>query len=283
LIESRRTYAATTLAAATGAAAGSAGAKAVKKAVKKTPTTKTKTTKTTAVKKKSPRKKGAAPKKKAVKKAKKKVVPKKKAKPLTEAQLEKKKAKDARATIKELREKALKTPPTGQNTAWTVFMGENRKGSSSVTPSLRELADRFKNLSSAEREHYNHLANERNATEKAGYKAWIESHTPDQIRIANNARRALRKKLAATRKFTPPHLQPIRDERIPKQPANPRFLFLKDRVGSGDFKGIHMIEAAKLIAEEYKALSAAEKQKYVDQYAADKEAYEAERKSVLGH
>ncbi len=144
--------------------------------------------------------------------------------------------------------------------------------------------------------HYNHLANERTAANRAQYTAWIRTHTPDQIRIANNARALLRKKLAGTlksKKF-PAHTGKLHDDRLAKQPITSYICFSKDRWLSGDFKGIKNSEAAKLISKEWKALSAGEKkvcfvlmllsecilmnmQKYEDESAADLARYNREK------
>lgn len=109
-------------------------------------------------------------------------------------------------------------------------------------------------------QHYNHIANEQTATKQAQYKAWIESHTPDQIRLANNARTQLRAKLKGTIKSGhPAHTTRLVDERLPKRPASAFSQFVKDRHATGDLKGIKVTDSMKVISEEWKALSAGEK------------------------
>jgi hypothetical protein len=54
------------------------------------------------------------------------------------------------------------------------------------------------------------------------------------------------------------HLK-IDDPRIPKRPLPAYILFVKERYTSGDFKGISPVEAAKILAQEYKALSESER------------------------
>jgi len=109
--------------------------------------------------------------------------------------------------------------------------------------------------------HYNHIANERTAARRAEYQAWIHSHTPDQIRVANNARAVLRRKLKGTLKATkyPAYTSKLVDDRAAKKPTSSFLVFLKERFASGDFKSINVVEAAKLIGNEWKALSANEK------------------------
>lgn len=127
----------------------------------------------------------------------------------------------------------------------------------------------------------------------------MESHTPDQIRIANNARNLLRRKLAGKlkNKAKPTHTQLIVDERQVKRPQSAWVFFFAERQASPDFKGISPAERAKLIAREWKALSADEKtvchvhgvcacvqgteanasrQRFEDQAAAEKQRYDRE-------
>jgi hypothetical protein len=85
------------------------------------------------------------------------------------------------------------------------------------------------------------------------YKEWVETHAPEAIRIANNAR------LMLTRKYKKRSFQQIQDSRLPKRPILPRSIFLRDRYASGDLKGIPFADASKLIHREYDALSPSER------------------------
>ncbi|KAF2472001.1 uncharacterized protein BDR25DRAFT_221485 [Lindgomyces ingoldianus] len=253
--------------------------KTVKKAVKKS-----------AAKKAAPKKKTATkkPKKKAARatkaKPKKKVAatPKRKVKKsLTPGEKEK-------ATIKELKAKALREPSNGQHmSAWMVFSGEAVKGKTggNLTGSVKDAAARFKNLTPAEKEHYNHLANERAAAQQAEYKRWVLSHTPEQIRIANLARLNLRRRVPTTagkRKY-PPHTSKIKDDRQVKRPSSAYLRFATERNTSGDMKSIAKSEVMKLIGNEWNALSASEKQKYEDAYTAEKQAFRRDYEKTYGH
>ena len=85
------------------------------------------------------------------------------------------------------------------------------------------------------------------------YKQWVESHTPEQIRVANLARTQLRTK-------DPLHKwRAIHDDRIPKRPSSPMFFFCKERYASGDLKGIALVDNARLLAREWAALSPSDK------------------------
>jgi hypothetical protein len=106
-------------------------------------------------------------------------------------------------------------------------------------------------------QHYNHIANEKTAARRAEYQAWIHSHTPEQIRLANNARNQLRKKLP-DQKSRPAHTAKLHDDRAVKK-LSAYNLFLRVRHATGDFKGIKPKEATGLIASEWKSLSAGEK------------------------
>lgn len=62
------------------------------------------------------------------------------------------------------------------------------------------------------------------------------------------------------------HLK-IDDPRIPKRPLSSYILFVKERYNSGDFKGINSVEAARILAQEFKGLSDSEKKVgYMNQF-----------------
>lgn len=84
--------------------------------------------------------------------------------------------------------------------------------------------------------------------EKA-FKEWIESHTPDQIRIANNARRMLGVKTSKRKWPT------LKDHRVPKYPGSAFVQFTRERWASGDLKGIKIADAGALLKKEYNELS----------------------------
>jgi hypothetical protein len=103
----------------------------------------------------------------------------------------------------------------------------------------------------------NRIAHENQAKNEIAYKKWLESHTPVQIRDANNARNQLRAQAKAEGiKKTYQH---IKDDRLVKQPLNAYGFFLKDRVASGDMAGMRVTEIGQLVGREWKALSAADK------------------------
>ncbi|KAK5149227.1 hypothetical protein LTR04_007318 [Oleoguttula sp. CCFEE 6159] len=199
-------------------------------------------------------------------------------------------------TRKQLKESAMLKgePKMPMFSAWNVFqkerfMKEPGKGQASravMGERARTGAEQFKNLTPAEREHYNHLANERKAEMEAEYKTWVESHTPEQVRIANKARRRIlhlmAKKSAAAQGLSHPRI--IKDERQLKRPTSAFALFYTERFASNDFKGIPRVsDAARLTSEEWKALSEGEKKKYCDAAAVSLEHYQQEYKALYGH
>lgn len=100
-------------------------------------------------------------------------------------------------------------------------------------------------------QHYNHIANENKAKTQANYRKWLEPFHPVQIRQANNAR-------AALTRSTKKGWRPLKDERQVKSFRNAYNFFFAERMESGDFHGIKIPEAAKLIGREFKALPAHE-------------------------
>jgi hypothetical protein len=105
---------------------------------------------------------------------------------------------------------------------------------------------------------YNHTANQNKAANKLALKKWVESHTPDQIRVANNARKQLKRKLTA-RKYPL-----IPDDRAPKHPTNAMIYYMKEKHASGDLKGLKISETASLLSQEWKNLSASERKVFAN-------------------
>ncbi|EPE31573.1 HMG-box [Glarea lozoyensis ATCC 20868] len=183
----------------------------------------------------------------------------------------------------ELKALALSAPKPLPHTAWQVFLTETNtlKGPSTLAEQgekMKNAGVKFRDLSPAELEFYNHKANEAKSANLVEYKKWVQSFTPDQIRLANNARRMLNKRISK-----PTRLVLIHDDRIPKRPANANGLFLKDRYASGDFKGIPMGESMKLVMAEWAALPPAEKKVYEDRRSAESQRYQQEFKTVFNH
>ncbi|OCL05103.1 hypothetical protein AOQ84DRAFT_379910 [Glonium stellatum] len=251
-----------------------------------TTTTRAKTTVKKAAAAKGAAEKKAAPKKKTT--AKKKAAPKRRVrakaskKPLSEQALEKAAAKKTRIRLNELKKKALTEPKKRPYTAWSVYMTEISRSAAkdgrSASKITAEFGPKYQNFTPAEREHYNHLANQNRAANEAEYNAWVLKHTPLEIHEANAARLLLKRKF----KLTGNKVVRIKDDRQVKAAMGPLFQFMDERRKSGDYKGIPIVEAAKLMTSEFKALSAGERKKYEDMAAADLTRYYREFESVFG-
>ena len=99
--------------------------------------------------------------------------------------------------------------------------------------------------------HYNHLANQSKVANATAYRQWIESHTPTIIHEANLARLHLRRLGVNT--------VLLQDHRQVKGLRNAYSYFYQGRLQSGDYRGLKLVEAAKLVGREWKALSDSEK------------------------
>lgn len=85
-------------------------------------------------------------------------------------------------------------------------------------------------------------------------KEWIKSHTPEQIRAANNARLLLKKLTGKN------YASQLQDDRIPKRIRTEQALFAQDRWASGDLKGVKVTDAAGLLKKEFLELPESERQ-----------------------
>lgn len=107
---------------------------------------------------------------------------------------------------------------------------------------------------------YNHKANQNKTENSAAFKKWIESHTPEQIRIANNARMLLKKRTGKS------HGPALPDERLPKRARSDFILFAQERWASGDLKGVKVTDASTLLRKEFLALPESERKVRSPQY-----------------
>ncbi|KAI9794680.1 MAG: hypothetical protein M1833_007396 [Piccolia ochrophora] len=253
---------------ATRSASKPATASKAKTSVKKKPATKKASTVT----------KKTTPKKKPAQKPKKKTAAKPKAKPrkkvLTEAQQAAAATRKSKEDIKRLKVAILSEPKRLPSTAYLVLNDEMCKATKGLA--TKESSARYRSFSPEQREHYNHIANQNKATNEKAYKQWVQSHTPTEIRTANNARRLLKRRLNKTRQYAP-----IKDDRLPSHPAPAYAEFFKDRTATGDFQGMKAGESAKVIGKEWRSAPESEKQVYYDTAARSMARYEAEMKTVL--
>lgn len=104
--------------------------------------------------------------------------------------------------------------------------------------------------------------NARDNTAKLG--EFVQSHSAEEIKTANSARQALnrlaKKPLPAGRKspFVSKRLPVFEDERQPKI-INAYAEYNKSRWATGDFAGMSVVEASRIVSKEWKALPSTEK------------------------
>ncbi|KAK7536118.1 uncharacterized protein J3D65DRAFT_403932 [Phyllosticta citribraziliensis] len=247
-----------------------------KSTTKKVPAKKTATRKTAA--KKKPVKKAVKKpvKKTAAKKPIKKAAPKRK--PLTERQkLLKEKAK-VRENIAQLKVAALEEPKKLPANGWAIYLGEFYNNlpqghGEKVTEVLKKASTEFKTLPSSELERLQKQAADNVKRNNEAYKKFVNSYTPQQIYEANKARVTLKKKLAAYKK------NKLQDDRLVKAPRGPFVYFFLEKRGSVEGSPS---EKAKQAGQEWRALSAAQKQKYEDIARQDTQRYIKQYKSLYG-
>ncbi|KAI0137001.1 hypothetical protein BJ170DRAFT_38741 [Xylariales sp. AK1849] len=251
---------------------------------------KTTTTIKTVTKKKATTKAGAKPKKTTTK-AKKKPVKKPVRKTATTAAKPKRTRsaktlspeKQARKKRVDLKARALFTEPKQlPSTPWLVFLGEATKGHK-LTDSLggksTEASAAFKSLSSSELSRLQSTVEQNKLANAAAHKAWVESHTPEDIAQAIKARHTL------AREFNYPKKKKtsIRDERQPKRATGPFGYYTKARWASGDFANSKLVDVARAIGQEWRSLSEAEKEPYRNLGESEKHRYEKDVAATFHH
>ncbi|SMR44613.1 unnamed protein product [Zymoseptoria tritici ST99CH_3D1] len=245
----------------------------------------------------------------AAKKSKKTSPTKRQPKQLTEAQTAALKERQAKAKarkqvvvekekLNELKRIALSPPKLVGDNPYAVFTKEKNKERGSLSTasesSTREtrlknftervtaVAAEWKSLNAAEREHFNHVSRTAAEASRAEYKRWVESHSAEEIRLANNARQQLDKKYR-TDKGKQSAWPLIKDERAVTRPVSAYLHFSNNRQASGDFRNIPVTERVALIAKEWKELSESEKKKYQHLYVQDLARYQAEYEVTYQH
>ena len=105
------------------------------------------------------------------------------------------------------------------------------------------------------------MCNQNKEANKRAMKRFVESHTPDEIRLANNARRQLNtvrkgEKLAGQKTSTVGKLsRKLQDSRVSKRPTSIWATFLAQRFASGDYKGFRAPDAIQYIKQDWDKLS----------------------------
>ncbi|MCJ1314568.1 hypothetical protein MMC25_008250 [Agyrium rufum] len=214
------------------------------------------------------------PAKKAVKKATKKPVkkPAKKTKPVKKLTEEEKK----KLLIKELRQTALKPPKALPIHVYPLVfkdvIGQAQNKDMKVV--AKTASQQYKELLPEQIEHYNHIIVANRAANEAARKEWLSSLPPATITAANSARLRLRRMGI----HTPLQAHKLTDERHIKQPLTAYTTFCSERFSSGDFHGIKIPDASKLIGREWRELTPERKAEYEARQQEAREAYVIEKK-----
>ncbi|KAF8534760.1 hypothetical protein BDD12DRAFT_858900 [Trichophaea hybrida] len=236
------------------------------------------------------KKKKVAPKKKAA--AKKKAAPKKKKpaakkpKTLTDAQKEAKRAKAKEEKLKLLKQEmlkdALKPPykkPELNISSYSLFLSQNMTGKNTKdnkeTGFTREISKAWATLPDAEKQKLRDIVQVKKDEARVTYRAFIESHTPDEIRKANTARRWLK-----SRQVRGASCEPLVDHRLPKYPTTAFFHYLNSLRESGEMKG-NVREESRAAGHKWNAMSDEEKKPYLDLAATSKQRYAIEKAALL--
>ncbi|KXJ95786.1 hypothetical protein Micbo1qcDRAFT_192708 [Microdochium bolleyi] len=201
-------------------------------------------------------------------------------KPATPASLERKEA----ALRRQLKKTALFTEPKPlPETAWRVFVVDKLKGQPGTfqdqAAKMIATAEAFKALSPSEAQRYASIAEENVRANNAAYKAWVESHTTDEMNNAMNARARLKRDY----NYPKGNVKLIKDSRMPKRPITAYAFFTRAKWASGELTQQGPIgENAAAISAEWKSLSASERQPYEDLQRAESQRYEKDHEAAFG-
>ncbi|TQS37433.1 hypothetical protein Golomagni_02092 [Golovinomyces magnicellulatus] len=204
--------------------------------------------------------------KKVAKKTKKPTKPKKPKKP-KKILTEKEKLTRKHTSLKLL---ALKLPNKLPQTARTLFMADKLTGftGANINAKFTEISLNWRNLSPEEVQLYERQAEANRAANEKSLKEWISKHTPDQIRLANNARRQMSRLYPQSKQW-----RQIQDERQPKRPITPFLCYVKERYSSGEYAGTNLLEVSKKLTSEFKALTPNDRKKYDNMYREHQKKY----------
>ncbi|KAM0563978.1 hypothetical protein ACHAPJ_000186 [Fusarium lateritium] len=237
-----------------------------KKSAKKTTTTTKKATGTTKTKATATKAKADKAKPKPKPKPKKETDPEK---------LEKRAIKEKKLEIREnkkwaLNEKISQLPAS----RWTLFLFEQKgdfHGNGGITQQMSEFSKEFQSKSDAELTDYDERAAANRAKNSENYKAWVESHEPARIYLANKARRRLEH-------LTGKSYKKITDERLPKRPNGSYALFVVDN--HSRFDNADAAERFKELSQAWKELSPVEKGRFEERHADQAAKYKAEMDKI---
>ncbi|KAM0197946.1 hypothetical protein ACHAPA_001776 [Fusarium lateritium] len=248
-----------------------------KKPAKKTTTTTTKKAAATTTKSK-PKPKSSATEIKTKAKAKPKAAVEKPKKPKKEVDPEKLKKLEIRDTKKWALNEKLATLPAS---SWLLYTFEHRGshlGAGGLAQQATAMAEKFRQLDESEVQELTRRGAINREKNIENYKAWVETHEPARIFLANKARRRLAFLTGKPHKL-------ITDERLPARPVGAYANFLRENYAT--FSNPNAQEKFKDLAQAWKDISKAEKDQYEEraaeqsiQYKAEIEKLEARAKAI---
>ncbi|RJE22772.1 HMG box protein [Aspergillus sclerotialis] len=235
--------------------------------------------KSTGKRKASKTSKGGKKKKKSASSASKK--PKKpKRKGLTPRQKSLKAAKERRDMISRLKETALQPPKkrtvVGPSLILREIFTRSKEDPNRTKPlTFMEAQEIARTYSEEEREKFRRLAKENKAANDEDYRNFINSHSPREIKDANVARRALSR-------ITKKKVLPLRDDRLVKKAVAAQNFLYNDLLAAGELEGLRPQETIARVSQRFRELTDAEREKYLELQARDRERFEREYLEVYG-
>ncbi|KAE8353283.1 hypothetical protein BDV28DRAFT_111010 [Aspergillus coremiiformis] len=198
--------------------------------------------------------------------------------PLTEEQMEAKKAQQLKQHVKDLKAAALKPPGKLPATVWNLALSSKLLEASETdkpAEAFKAAVALAKSISQEERERLSTIADYNRKTNETVYDKWIKTHTPLQIKEANMARSRLNK-------LTSKRYPALRDDRLVKSPRTSFVFFYTERLEQGDFKHMSLKDIVAQVASEWNGMTESEKEKYVQLGLADRKRYAQEYQDVYG-
>ncbi|KAF4988207.1 hypothetical protein FGRMN_9909 [Fusarium graminum] len=245
----------------------------------KKPAKKTTTKKATATTTKS---KTSAAETKSTSKAKAKPKPKVDAKKPKKPKKETDPEKIKKLEIKELKKWALNEKLTTlPASSWLLYTFEHRPshlGAGGLVEQATAMAEKFRQLDESEVKELARRAAVNREKNTENFKAWVETHEPARIFLANKARRRLSF-------LTGKPFKLITDQRLPNRPIGGYAMFLGENYPN--FTNADAQEKFKDLAQAWKDISSAEKAQYEERaieqsikYKAETEKLEARAKAI---
>ncbi|KAG0062357.1 exp1-like protein [Linnemannia elongata] len=170
--------------------------------------------------------------------------------------------------------------PKRPSTAWGLFFVEHldkvRASGKAVVPTVETVvaSAQWKQLSDAQKQVYKDKYNANLIEFKKNTSKRLEELTPEEFKIENARRQALR---AAGKRGLPS----LKDPNAPKRPLSSFFRFAQDQRKEGKFASLPIKEQAKAIAESWSKAPEHEKSRYTELARDANEKYKAERAAYL--